>query len=158
MQIRQLVHFSAKMKALSSLISMACSGQTGRHSRQPVQASPLTTGIGEAPVSRLGVSSPEASNCRVMVEPQLGQATLKQGTPGLWGVMEPQRGQMQFPGPTAILPRPLPIPARRCLPLPCPLPKPKGILTSDRALPLPGRRHAVVTTKSPLRTPRCLAT
>lgn len=73
MQIRQLVHRPARIKALSSLISMALSGQTGTQTPQPVQAAELTTGFGEAAAARPGVSMPETLNCRVMGEPQLGQ-------------------------------------------------------------------------------------
>ena len=74
MQLRQLAHFSAIIKALSSLISMAISGQTGMQFWQPVQASGSTTGFGEAAASRPDVSMPETLNCRVIPEPQLGQA------------------------------------------------------------------------------------
>jgi hypothetical protein len=140
MQTRQLVHLADRIKALSSLISMAASGQTATHSWHPVQASWSTTGFGEGAAARPGpgVSTAGTLNCRVMGEPQPGQAVLKQGTPGRWGRTAPHRGQIQFSGaaagPIPILPRPAarPGPPRPCRPLAPPplLPAPNGIATS----------------------------
>jgi len=74
MQSRQFVHRSARIKALSPLISIAFSGQTGTHFWQPVQASWSTTGFPAAEAARRGVPSPGTPNCLVIGEPHPGQA------------------------------------------------------------------------------------